>query len=248
MELTKEDNLLISKLEDLKYRAEDMYIPVSGPFLDMRQRSLAAKRFRGAGNLYFLGGYEDAERTMPVFYEYEPDEGELVKAVRVVLPKGARKLTHRDYLGSLMGLGITREKTGDILVGDSGADILLAPEILSFVLTEFTKAGRENLSVSEIALTELDIGNVNIESVRCSVSSMRLDNCLSGVFNLARGKAQDAIREGLVFVNNIEMNKNDFRMNAGDKLVLRGKGKAVIKEVGETNRKGRIIIKIDKYM
>ena len=248
MEVSKEDNLLISKLEDLKVKAEDNYAPFAGPFLDMRQRSLVEKRFRGTDDLYFFGGYEEAERVLPVFSEYEPDEADFIKAVRVTLPKGARKLTHRDYLGSLLGLGISREKTGDILVGENGCLILLAPEILSFVLLEYTKAGHENLTVSEIALSELDTGNINVESIRCSVSSMRLDNCLSGVFNLARGKAQEAVRQGLVFVNNIEMTKNDHRIKEGDKLVLRGKGKAVITKTGDTNRKGRIIINIDKYI
>ncbi len=248
MELTKEDKLLIAKTEDMKYRSEKTYSPVSGPFLDMRQRSIIQGYFRGEKDLFFVGGYEDAERVMPVFCEYEVPEEDLVSAVRVTLPKGAMKLSHRDYLGSLTGLGITREKTGDILVCDGGADIVLAPEIVPFVLNEYDQVRREHVQVREISLSELRLSEARVEVMTCSVSSLRIDNVVSAVFSLARAKAAEAIRQGLVFVNGIEILKNDHRVSEGDKIVLRKKGKAIVHETGDTNRKGRIIIKIERYM
>ena len=248
MELTKEDRLLIAKTEDLRYRSEKTYSPVTGPFLDMRQRSMVQEHFRGAKDLAFIGGHEDAERVMPVFCEYEVPEEDLIKAVRVTLPKGAFKLSHRDYLGSLMGLGITREKTGDILVYDTGADIILDPGILDFVLNEFTKVRNEHVQVSEIPLSELHVSDTDAESVRCFVSSLRLDNVVSAVFCVSRTKASDAIRQGLVFVNDLETLKADHRISDGDKIVMRRKGRAIVRETGDTSRKGRIIVKVDRYM
>lgn len=161
---------------------------------------------------------------------------------------GARKLTHRDYLGSLMGLGIKREMTGDIIVKESGADIIIMKEIADFLLMNYEKAGRANLKLEITDITSLDTGTVNIEEKRDTVASLRLDNLVSSVFGLSRGKAQEAIKTGFVFVNSSQTQKPDMQLNEGDKLVLRGRGKAVLREIQGKTRKDRIYIIFDRYI
>ena len=161
---------------------------------------------------------------------------------------GARKLTHRDYLGSLMGLGIKREMTGDIIVKDGGADIIIMKEIADFLLMNYEKAGRANLKLEIADITSLDTGTVNIEEKRDTVASLRLDNLVSSVFGLSRGKAQEAIKTGVVFVNSSQAQKPDMQLNEGDKLVLRGRGKAILREIQGKTRKDRIYIIFDRYI
>lgn len=161
---------------------------------------------------------------------------------------GARKLTHRDYLGSLMGLGIKREMTGDIIVRDGGADIIIIKEIADFLLMNYEKAGRANLKLEIADITSLDTGTVNIEEKRDTVASLRLDNLVSSVFGLSRGRAQEAIKTGFVFVNSSQTQKPDMQLNEGDKLVLRGRGKAVLREIQGKTRKDRIYIIFDRYI
>ena len=161
---------------------------------------------------------------------------------------GAKKLTHRDYLGSLMGLGIKRGMIGDIIIRDDGADIIVMKEIADFLLINYEKAGRTNLKLEIADITELNTGIVNIEEKHDTVASLRLDNLVSSVFSLSRSRAQEAIKAGLVFVNSAPAAKPDMQLTEGDKLVLRGRGKAVLRKVQGKTRKDRIYISFDRYL
>ena len=227
---------------------------------------------------FFYGGYSDAERRLLVFLpEYAEIEevvpqgtsgaeatqksGSVIEKETIVAPedcplavlkvrtsKGSRKLTHRDYLGSMLSLGIKREMTGDIIVYENGADIIILKEIADFLLMNYEKAGRTSLSLEITDISKLDVGNINIEEKSDTVASLRLDGLVSSVFGLSRGKAQEAIKAGLVFVNSAAAMKPDMQLEEGDKLVLRGRGKAVLREIAGRTRKDRIYIKFDKYI
>lgn len=180
------------------------------------------------------------------YFRNEPDDDPLT-VLRVTLKKGAPVLTHRDYLGSLMGLGIKRESTGDILVRKDGADIIVLKEMASFIMMNMDKAGRARLQFEEVPVSELIVPEFHRIEVTESVSSLRLDNVLSAAFGLSRGKAGEAVSAGIVFVNGVTVSKPEKQVTEGDKLVIRGRGKAVFKEIKGTSSKGRTIIVIEKY-
>ncbi len=215
----------------------------------------------------FYGGFADAERRALIFLPEYTELAEILPQTAVIdtqnTPKdcpfcllkahtaggiGARRLTHRDYLGSLLGLGIKREMTGDIIVRDNGADIIIMKEISDFLLMNYEKAGRVNLKLEIADITALDTGIVNIEEKHDTVASLRLDNLVSSVYGISRGKAQEAIKSGIVFVNSTQALKPDMQLTEGDKLVLRGRGKAVLREIQGKTRKDRIFIKFDRYI
>ena len=265
------DELLIARLEDKIQQAADNYMMTAGDFLDMHQRKVAqdyCKSRKLPVRWLFYGGYEEAERCMPVFlpdYIDVPavDENgnmtvpgeiaELVKGIRVSVPKGGRALTHRDYLGSLLALGLDREVTGDILVRQpdektgGGADIIVETGVAEFIEMNYDKAGRANLSVTVLPVEKLDMGTQNIVSKHDTVASLRLDNVVSSAFALSRAKAAEAIRRGIVSVNSVEALKVDQEVSEGDRIVLRGKGKAVLTEAGGRSRKDRIIVNFSIY-
>lgn len=256
MKESKEDKMLLAAAEDKYHQCGSQYMVTSTGFLDLRQRALVEARLRELGkrsddvNWTFFGGYEEAERTIAMFL---PDyaileESHPLTVIRAEAPSGGRKLTHRDYLGSLTGLGIRREMIGDILTRDTGADILILEEIRDFLLFNYGKAGRTSLRLESVPLSELQVPEQKTIMQKDTVASLRLDNVIASAFSLSRAKAAEAVRTGLVFVNSMQAEKTDLQVKEGDKLVLRGKGKAFLREVGQRTRKDRIFIVTERYL
>ncbi len=246
----KEDSMLIAAIEDKLRQCEDQYSATNTQFLDPRQCALAESRFAFSKHLLW-GGFEDAERRVIVFLPDYMDElsedDDPLALLRVTSPKGSKKLTHRDYLGSLLGLGIDRAVTGDILVREDGADIVVLKSISEFLLANYSQAGRNSLRAQILPVSEIRLASQNIKQKRDTVASLRLDSVVSSAFGLSRGKAQDAVAAGLVFVNGLQTVKADRPVEEGDRIVLRGMGKAVLRGVGGQTRKDRTQILIDKY-
>lgn len=248
----KEDKIMLAAAADRLRQCEEQYIPVRTDFLDMHQRSLVEnmlKEERYECRAEFFGGYDDAERVvccfLPEYASAQEDSG--LAVARVTVSPGGRQLTHRDYLGSLLGLGIKREKTGDIIVRPDGADIVIAEELSDFILFNYDKAGRTSLSVEILPIDQLYITEKRFRESEDTVASLRLDNVISSAFGISRSRAAEAIKKGIVFVNNIECLKVDKDVTEGDKLVLRGKGKAYLTEIGGISRKGRVYVKFRVY-
>ncbi len=254
MELTKEDKMLLANAEDKFHQCSQQYRITYTNFLDLRQRSLIEKHWRQLSHgsdvrLEFYGGYDDAERTVAVFL---PDYAQVSECplciIRIKTPVGGRTLTHRDYLGSITGLGLKREMTGDILTHETGADIIILEEVKDFIILNYNKAGRTTLKPEAVELSELFIPETKTVMSRDTVASLRLDNVIASAFQLSRAKAAEAIRAGIVFVNSMQVEKPDMQVEEGSKLVLRGKGKAFLREVGGRTRKDRITIIIERYV
>ncbi len=195
------------------------------------------------------GGYEDAERKILCFYP-DWDEGDMADFLKIikVSHSGYKKLSHRDYLGSILSLGISRDAVGDILVADDFAQIIVKSEMADFIELNYNKAGRINLQAEILGIEEIEIPEQKIREVADSVSSLRLDALVSSAFSLSRGNAAAFISAGSVYVNDVLVQKADFKVSEGDKIKVHRKGRAVLSEVGNVSRKGRIHIKIQKYM
>lgn len=246
----KEDEVLLAGVEDKIRQCLENYMVTNTAFLDMRQRTLAEVQCRQHRGLRycFYGGYEDAERTAAVFL---PDYAERKEhdplALLRITRDGHRILSHRDYLGSLMGLGIKREMIGDILVREDGADIVVIKDMADFLLYNYEKAGRISLKAEIVPIDKILVPESRFEEKRDTVASLRLDNLVASAFLLSRGKATEAIESGMVFVNGLQSEKADRQIKEGDRLVLRGKGKVLLKAAGGVTRKDRISIVIHKY-
>lgn len=247
----KEDAILLAGIEDKINQCQEYYITTHTTFLDMRQRTLAdGVCRRHAGLQYaFYGGYGEAERAVAVFL---PDYATLEDANPLALLRihqdGRKPLSHRDYLGALTGLGIKREIIGDILVREDGADIVILKDMAEFLLYHFDQAGRTSLRGEVIDTSQIIVPEGSFEEKRDTVASLRLDNLISSGFSLSRGRALEAISAGLVYVNGLQTEKADRQMKEGDRLVLRGKGKILLKTIGGVTRKDRISIIIKKYL
>lgn len=251
----KEDNILLAAAEDKFRQCAEQYMTTNTGFLDLRQRSLVEALCRNLRKnspevrCEFFGGYEDAERTIALFLpDYASPEDHPLSVIRARTAAGSRKLTHRDYLGSLTGLGIKREMIGDLLVYENGADIIVLEEMKDFLLLHYGRAGSTELELEAVPLSELRVPQARTVLQKDTVASLRLDNVIASAFHLSRAKAAEAIRSGLVFVNSAQNEKTDAPVKEGDKLVLRGKGKAFLRETGGRTRKDRVYILIERYL
>ena len=252
--LSGEDRLTLAKVLDRAEQADSRNIPTSTDFLSPQQRAQALDLLRLAGipeTSYVLqGGYEGAERQILLFLPdwLEPENAESpIRCLRAAFRED-EKLTHRDFLGSLMGMGVVREKIGDILVAPDSADLLVLEGVADFLLQSWDSAGRAKLSVSAIEPENLHIPAVQRKEVRDTVSSLRLDAVAASGFRLARGKAAALIESGRVQLNWRECVKPDKLLEAGDVVSARGFGKFELAEVGGLTRKGRISIVLQVYV
>lgn len=250
------DDLVISRIEDRIQQCRDGYYVTATDFLDSHEQTLAVAAAKRAAEVrtFLYGGYDDAERRMLVcvpadfpLSDEEAKEG-LLQVLRVSYKPGGKERTHRHYLGSMLGLGLDRRVTGDILVRENGADIIILPEIADFLLQEYTHIGRTDITTEIVPAQELILPEQKTEFIRDTVPSARLDTIVSSAFKVSRAKAVEAIKAGLVSVDHIEVLKPDARVEEGVALVLKGKGKAVLREFGGESKKGRLWVTIERYL
>lgn len=250
-----EDRLLLARVLDKYEQSLRKNIPAATPFLSPREQALAQALLSAAGvrdGFLLDGGYEGAERKILLFLPdwADPDappEGELAY-LRASFHGADSTLTHRDILGSLMGLGVERDRVGDILVCAHSADIVAAPSLRDFFLREWREAGRVKLTVEEINREALSPPPVQVKVLRDTVSSLRLDAVAASAFSLSRGRAAELIAAGRVNLDHMCCLKPDKPVGQGAVLTVRGLGKARLAQVGGTTKKGRIAITVERFV
>ena len=247
-----EERLLLGRVWDKYEQCRMKNLPAATAFLSPQEQA-AARRLLGAMGVeegfLFFGGYEGAERCQLHFlpeWVWEA-EGGCVRALRCTWHHSG-VLTHRDFLGSLMGMGVTRESVGDILVSDESADVLVSGGIADFLVQSWDSAGRVHLKVEEIPLEHIHIPVAKTKTIRDTVSSLRLDSVVSSGFSISRGKAAEAIEGARVQLNWTECRKCSAEVAQGDTVSVRGLGKCTVEEVGNQTKKGRIFISIKRYL
>ncbi len=251
-----EDRLTLAHVLDKWEQARSRNIPAATDFLTPVQRTAAEDILRQAGaspaDYLAFGGYDGAERQILLFLPdwLEPEDAGDQLPLRYLRAsyRSEYSLTHRDLLGSLMGLGIVREKVGDILVTPDSADLVVLDTVADFLLQSWTSAGRAKLTVAEIDPAHIHIPQIQCQEVRDTVSSLRLDAVVSTGFRMARGKAAELITSGRVQVNWRECTKPDKLLTAGDTVSARGFGKFELTEVGGVTKKGRTSIVLKRYI
>lgn len=249
---------LLSYINDKMLQCENKNIITTTMFLNEREQYISEMFIRHYSCRFsFYGGYENSVRKVIAFLpDYFSDENLTgddcgISFVRLYVNKFDVKnanLSHRDYLGALMNLGIQRNVIGDIIILEDGAEIILLSKITSLILTEMKKVGRFNVTAAKITSEELITFPPEIETITDTVSSLRLDSVVSSGFKISRSKAADAVRSGLVMKNSSMSLKPDSVVYDGDVISMRGKGKMVMKRSDGVSKKGRIRIIIEKYI
>lgn len=250
-----EERVLLARVLDKLELAQSRGVPAHTPFLSPGEQASVTALLNawGSPRHLFFGGYQGAERAICAFLpDWQEEDGFLsdpegpLCALEAVFPAEAQ-LTHRDFLGALMGLGITREKLGDLLVEQGRCQVVLLLEALPILLSQWDSAGRWRLTLSPLSLDRLTPKPQTAKTVRDTVAALRLDAVLASGFSLSRSKAAGLISAGRVNVNHRACMKGDRAVEQGDVLTCRGLGKCVVKEILGQSKKGRVMLVLERY-
>lgn len=245
-----EDSVLAARIENAVCLCERRKIPRFVGFLDERQALLAQRTVRSAGgeNYLFWGGHEEAERVIfGIFPSFTDPSAEAFPLVPLTLLfRHQDELSHRDFLGALMALGIERETLGDILIEEGRAVLFVREKMASFVEQNLLKVGSAGVKTERGAKEPLPAGR-GFVPISGTVASARLDCIISELANLSREKGLLLIRLGGVSLNHESVLAGDKRVSPQDKLTVKGYGKFVIDELGPLTKKGRMKFTARRY-
>ena len=196
------------------------------------------------------GGYPQAERQRVALSrpDLPLDESQVELAVLDIAGNFLfDPATHRDFLGSILGTGIVREKVGDIIVlGERGAQAIVVPEMVDFLTSALTQVRSVAVKTEQIEFSELKIRPPKKKEMTTVEASMRLDAIASAGFGMSRSKMATAISGKDVRVNWKEITQSSYNVKQGDLIAVRGKGRLEIGEVSVT-KKQRYRVNLVRY-
>jgi RNA-binding protein YlmH len=245
--MTKEEQMLLKHFTDLSERAYYQNRPCFSDFLDMNEQSLLLQSFRGPVQPELYGGYDFAERKIAVFSEIPAACPVSWLEVRPAYPKFTEKLGHRDFLGSILGLGLERSCIGDILLEDTTARFICLDRVKDFILQEFHQVRHTSVRVQEIELPET-LAQPKFEVIHGTVSSLRLDAVISLAFKLSRSQSCTLIESGQVYINSRLNTSNGAVLKDGDMISVRHKGKFIFVDSQNKSKKNKCMVEIRKYV
>lgn len=239
-----EDKLVLSKANDTVYLSEKRLSPCFYGFLNEHQAQLIKNSFEHNEECSFWGGYKDAQRV--VFGVNANGLEDFPIDTLEIVYKKEFKLSHRDFLGSFMALGIDRSTIGDILVFDGEAVVFVKSEITEFIKNELSKIGRVGVKVNSIDFTDIDYVS-NFEMLNLTISSLRLDVIVSALCSLSRDKSQKMIKSDFVSINHIITNNVSAFLRVGDVITIRKFGKFVFTDDNGLSKKGKNKITVKHF-
>ena len=248
-----EDRLLLAKLWDKISAGIRKNIPANTCFLSPRELEMARFLFGDEPGLTAFGGYDDAERKMLVFLPEYLEETSLYEEDSPIVCLRATffeedTLSHRDFLGALMGAGIARETVGDICVGKGCCDFFVTDEIAPYVEQNLLSAGRTRIHITTIPLHEAQIPEPEVKEIRDTVASLRLDSIISSGFRIGRSLAAQHIHAGKTAIDGLPCEKPDKTVSEGMKISVRGLGKIKLHSINGKTKKDRISVVIHRYV
>ena len=248
-----EDRMLLAKLWDKINAGMRRNIPAHTCFLSPRELEMARFLFGESEGLYAFGGYGEAERKMLIFLPDYLEESALYEedspliCLRATFYQGDSP-NHRDFLGALMGAGISRETVGDICVDKESCDFFVTQEIAPYILQNFTSAGRTRLHLEQVPLTEANIPAPEVKEIRDTMASLRLDSVISSGFRIGRSLAAQYVNTGKAAIDGLPCEKPDKTVAEGSRISVRGLGKIKLAAVNSKTKKDRISVVIHRYV
>lgn len=221
-------------------------------FLNLNERNIVnSLDFRSSGVIVeSFGGYDNAERQMVAFHsdalvypwEYPID----CLRIRPRAAKFSESLTHRDYLGAVLNLGVDRSVVGDILTEEKEAYLFCLSKMTDFFLENLFRIRHTEVMIEKIE-NLADLPKPKMESISGTCASVRLDSLISLAFQSSRSSMVAFIEGGLVFVNGRLITSNGYEPKEGDIISVRGKGRFLYDGITRQTKKGRYSVRILRY-
>lgn len=247
-----DEKLFLSKIKDKAIKAFKANYQTNTGFLDLYEQSIFLNNVKEFSNINFqlFGGNGICERKIILFFPEDIQKEEIyipIRALQITPTHNANKLTHRDYLGAILNLGIERYTIGDIFYSQQGAIVFCLDTIGDFILEELNIIKNLNVKINEIEMFMASDIKHEFDIIKGTVSSVRLDNIIKLGFSLSRTNATLLIQGKKTFINNKLIEKSSSKVEEGQIISLRGYGKIRLKSIGNVTKKGRIFIELLKY-
>lgn len=199
--------------------------------------------------VYFFGGYEGAERKRALICPDYLDPNTDEYAITLLSIEGNYKslpFEHRDVLGSLVGLGLKRDRLGDILLTEEKQQIVVANEIADYIQIHLQQISRYSIRCEAVSLSEVAIPSEDWRFQNKTVSSLRLDVILSELLSSSRAKITPLIKAGRVKVNWKVVEQTSLTLKEGDILSVKGHGRFLFAEIEGLTKKEKFRVKLGK--
>lgn len=199
----------------------------------------------------FEGGYQGAERCRAVFVHEDfpgTPPGAAIDCIEAAWNGQFARLSHRDVLGALMGLGIERDRIGDLLVANDRVKILCDSKMADYLLASLTKIGAVSVSCERTELSTIAPKEERCKEIRATVASLRVDSIAASGFGLSRSRAAADIAADKMKLNWQPVKSASKIIKEGDILSMRGRGRLEVAEVRGTTKKGRTVVVLKRYL
>lgn len=246
-----EERQFIDQVVEWKENVLNQYSPKLTDFLDPREQEIVSSVIGDhlEVKVSFSGGVEDTERKRaqlyPDFYQVEEKDFQLT-LFEVQYASKFITLQHRQVLGSLMSLGLKRNKFGDIRFYQDTVQFICASEITDYLRSNFYEIGSAKISLNELEVNQFIPNIEDTLEITTTVTSLRLDVVGAAIYNLSRQKIQPLIINGLVKVNWKVVDSTSFECREGDTLSIRGYGRSKLTSIEGRTKKDRIKIVVSK--
>ncbi len=238
----------IKKIRDLANRSYEKNILTYTGFLTPTERQIIIENFP-TSKIVFFGGNERCERVRAFFLpDYLEDVcfDEYISAFRVDF--SFKELSHRDFLGALLSLGIERKCIGDIFVLKNMAFFFANKDITNFIKSNFSKVGSVGVKLSEVGFDDVVVAELKLEEISFTVASLRLDSVVAGAIKESREKANTIIKIGNVLLNYLECDNVRKEVKESDVFSVKGYGKFLVSKIGGVSRRGKVFVEVKKYV
>ena len=249
---------LYARLEDMKKRAIRGELGISA-FLSPRELHYACAYLGSEGYITY-GGYGDAERKriyfLPDYMEGVIDVSSFAdfgeeSGIDTVFVKGSGfvRLTHRDFMGSLLGIGIERSVIGDIVVLDGESAVVMCDaKIADFLINEWTEVGHDKVRCSRVDLGGDFVPERRYAPISDTIASARLDCIVAALCNLSRERARVCVVSGLCELDYECEERPDREVTPPALISVRGYGKFRVNSIGDPTKKGRLRLTAQKFL
>ncbi len=250
LHLSRDESVFAAKIKDCCLLCDRNNIPKFSGFLDLRQQKIAEFAASGIspGSFSLYGGYDGAERKMfGVFPDYISDRTQEFP-ISYLCVSHKRPLTHRDFLGSLMSLGIKREVVGDIITGEDKSYIIIQSAMCEHIIDNISKIGNVGVNISVCSSEDLGLSQERFEENSVIISSMRLDCVVAALTGKSRAESAKLVTSERVSVNHEIITSCSKNINDADVLSIRSFGKFIIGSCVSKTKKGRLVLLYKKYI
>lgn len=250
--MNKEELFLANRFHDLANIAYERNIYTYSDFLNIHELSILnqIKETLPPVTLTITGGNNYAERKIAIFSPkeiyYEEEAPIVVLCIAPMNSKFADHLSHRDFLGAILNLGINRNKIGDIFIKENRAYVYCKEDIADYIQENLFKIKHTQVSVQKNEYTSIEIVP-NLKEITGTIANVRLDSLIATAFSTTRSSMIRYIEEGKVFINGKLITSNGASVKEGDIISVRGMGRFIFEGIIKETKKGRNLIKISLY-